>query len=39
MECTNPATMRTFIAILAKTNIIIKERARRTTCKTKEQAF
>ena len=37
MECTNPAAGRAFIATLAKTNINIKERARPTVCKTKEQ--
>ena len=37
MECTNPATVGTFIAALTKTNINIKERARPKACKTKEQ--
>ena len=36
MECTNPATVRTIVVTLAKTNSI-KEKARPTACKTKEQ--
>ena len=38
-ECTNPATVRRYIATLSKTNINIKERAGPTASKMKEQGL